>query len=89
MACLISKKDNPVEWSLIIYDLDELEEHLTNFIEDFHSKDQYDEEEYKIKIGHLYAHLNRIYNSRNHIGEISDEEFEKYSNFPLDIKPVG
>ncbi len=71
-----------------MYELEDTKEHLSNLINDLHSSKYLDETDFKIQIAHIYSHLNRIYNSRNHTGEISDEEFLQYSEFPTDIKPI-
>ena len=85
---MIDKKTNPVEWAILMYGLEDTKEHLSNLIDELHSKKYLDETDFKIKIGHIYSHLNRIYHSRNHVGEISDKEWLQYSRFPKDIEPI-
>ncbi len=86
---MINKKENPVEWALMMYELEETEEHLSDLMKVLQSKEAIDEPDFKVQISHIYTHLNRIYNSRNHVGEITDKDSYKYSYFPKDIKPVG
>ncbi len=86
---MINRKDNPVEYALMGLEFEEMLKHLDELTNKFASQEAIDENHFKIDIAHLYAHLNRIYNGRNHIGEISDEDFTEYSKFPIDIEPIG
>jgi len=85
---MLNKKSNPVEWTSLMYELEDAKEHLSNLIAELDSKQNLDEADLKIQMGHVYAHLNRVFNSRNHIGEISTKEFVEYSKFPVDIDSV-
>ena len=85
---MIDKKSNPVEWSLLMYELEDAKEHLSNLIDELYLTKHFNETDFKIKIGHIYGHLNRIYHSCNHVGEVSDEEWLEYSRFPTDIEPI-
>ena len=76
---MINEKSHPVEWALLMYELEDTQEHLSNLINELHSKKHLDKIDFEIKISHIYGHLNRIYHSRNHVGEISDKEFIEYS----------
>ncbi len=49
----------------------------------------FDEANYAVEIGHLYAHLNHAWNSRQLSHEIPEHEWAFYSAFPDDIDPVG
>ena len=86
---MINEKDNPVEWALMCYQFEEVVEHLQNLSNEIVPNAEINEEEFNVQMGHIYSHLNRIWNSRNHIGEISDENFEEYSKLPKDIKLYG
>ena len=86
---MINEKDNPVEWALMCYQFEEVAEHLQNLSNEIVPNAEINEEEFNVQMGHIYSHLNRIWNSRNHIGEISDENFEEYSKLPKDIKLDG
>jgi hypothetical protein len=48
-----------------------------------------DDATFAVHLGHVYAHLNRVWHSRNSAAEISDDLRDKYSQFPIDLKPVG
>lgn len=85
---MINGKNNPVEWALWGCELEETIEHLQDIADQVTPDATMDEEEFKYYIGHVYAHLNRIYHSRNHIGDISLEQFKAYSTtFPTDMAP--
>ena len=86
---MINKKDNPVEWSILLYELEDLADHSTKLIEEMQTNPSYGEEEFAIDIGHLYAHLNRAWNSRNFNKEPTEDEWQKNTEFPSDIQPVG
>ena len=86
---MISENDNPVEWALLLYDLDEAKEHLESLIDQMNKGGKIDEEDYAVQLGHVFAHLNRDWNARNLEGEIPEGEHEKFSRFPDDLDPVG
>ena len=86
---MINGKENPVEWALLSYELDEVIEHLQEISNSITPESEIDETEFKVYIGHVYAHINRIWNQRNHTGDITDQQFEEFSKFPNDIEPVG
>lgn len=86
---MINERDNPVEWALLIYDLEEAKEHLESLIDDLADKGRIDECDYAVHLGHVFAHLNRNWNARHLEGEIPSDEYERYSQFPDDLDPVG
>ena len=75
---------NYIAWSQFIYELEDAKEHLENLLKEIQADDEYGEEELRIDLGHVYAHLNRAWNSRN-----TEKEWESNSKFPVDIEPVG
>ena len=86
---MINGKENPVEWALLSYEIEELIEHLQEISNSITPESEIDEEDFRVDISHVYAHINRIWNQRNHIGEVSEQQFDEYSKFPNDIKPIG
>jgi hypothetical protein len=86
---MINDKENPVEWALLMYDLSDVQEHVKSLLDQMVEDGQCSEEDFAVQVGHLYAHLNRVWNSRRHIGEIDDAHFLAYSQFPTDIDHVG
>jgi hypothetical protein len=85
---VISKKNNPVEWSQLLYELDDAKEHLESLIEEMTKSKDFDEIDFGIALRHIYSHLNRAWNAKDHIGEVSTEDFDNYSNMPTDLKPL-
>ena len=86
---MINGKDNPVEWALMSYELEEVIEHLQHILDRIGSESEVDEIEFGFDMGHVYAHLNRIWNARKQTGEYSDAQRDEFSKFPIDIELVG
>ena len=53
------------------------------------AKGTIDESGYRVEVGHIYAHLNRAWNTRRRTTEVLEDEWEQASQFPTDILPVG
>lgn len=86
---MINRSDNPVPWSLLMQQLEDLQEHVQTLIKEMSENNEYGEEEFAVDVGHLYAHLNRIWNSRGRVEEPTEEEWLEDTKFPKDITPVG
>ena len=86
---MISNRQNPVEWAMLLTELDEAREHLESLIDSMNAADGYDDEDFAVELGHIFAHLNRAWNSRAHVGDIPDETSSRYTQFPTDLYPVG
>ena len=86
---MINIKQHPVEWAGLIYELDDLKEHLESLIDQMNNEGEISIEEYQIQIGHLYAHLNRAWNSRDATAEAVEKNFETFTKFPNDIETCG
>ena len=86
---MINSKINPVEWSSLLYELEDAKEHLESLLNEMESNGEIDETEYEVQIGHIFAHLNRSWNTRNKIGEYTEKERGFYTAFPNDILPYG
>ncbi|MEZ5478937.1 MAG: hypothetical protein R3E95_16100 [Thiolinea sp.] len=86
---MINNKENPVAWALLLAELDEAREHIEELTNKMNKEGSIDETEYSIYLGHAYAHLNRAWHSRNQNGEITEEQWPEYSQFPEDVNPVG
>ena len=52
---LINLKNNPVEWAGLLYELDDLKEHLEILINEMGENGEIQDESYKVQIGHLYV----------------------------------
>lgn len=71
------------------YELDEVAEHVQNLSKLITLDASLSEEEFEVYVGHIYAHLNRIWNSRNHVGEVDDDLRREFTQFPSDIRLFG
>ena len=86
---MINLQEKPEEWATLMYELEDAKEHLRDLIDKMNSQGNIDEVDYEINLGHIFAHLNRAWNSRNIIGEYDDKKRSKISAFPKDIEPCG
>jgi hypothetical protein len=86
---MINSKENYVAWTLMLAELEEVREHLEKLSSEMSHAGEIDEAEFAIDLGHVYAHLNRVWHSRNQDAVISEEQWPLFSQFPKDIKPVG
>ncbi len=86
---MINLQNNPKEWATLMYELEDAKEHLEDLINTMNSQENIDEVNYEINLGHIFAHLNRAWNSRNTIGEYTDKTRSIISAFPKDIEPCG
>ena len=82
---MIKRNENPVEWSVLEYELQDARDHIQELLNRMQRED-FDEVEYQIDLKHIYSHLNKAWNSRNHLGDWSDSDFEKYSQYNSDIE---
>lgn len=87
---MINQSDNPVPWALLLYEIDEVREHLDSLAKQIVAAGYIDDRDFEVQIGHAYAHLNRIWHRRNDQSEeITDENWDAFRRFPTDIEPVG
>jgi len=72
----------------IIYQLEEAKEELDTTIDEIKSIPEYDYGEFVVAMTHLYHHINTAWNSRDasdkETEECSDENFNKWRQFPSD-----
>ncbi len=86
---MINERTNPVAWALLLAELDEAKDHLAALADLMAKAGAIDDTEFAVYLGHVYAHLNRVWHSRNQDSEISKEQWPVFSQFPSDIKLVG
>ncbi len=87
---MINQSDHPVAWALLLYEIDEAREHLEGLAKHMSESGRIDDEDFKVQMGHVYGHLNRIWHRRNEDSEeITDEQRDNFSKFPTDIEPIG
>ncbi|RBP47007.1 hypothetical protein [Arenicella xantha] len=86
---MINLKQNPTEWARLMYELDDLKDHLSTLIDEMNSSGEISIEEYQVQVGHLYAHLNRAWNSRDATAEVVEKNLKNFTEFPKDITTCG
>ena len=85
---MIKKEQAPVEWAMLMYELDDAREHLKTMMDEMNTDTEYDEESFRVNMGHIFSHLNRAWNNRNLIGELGYDEWYEASKFPTDLEPT-
>lgn len=86
---MISADGQPVEWALMVDDLREANEHLSNLLDGITQDPGYDESQYRVDLGHVMAHLNRAWARRNITRELTDDEWNAFRAFPQDLTPIA
>ena len=78
-----------MEWAALMFELEDAHEHLGDLIAAMRSAGAADEIDYRIRIAHVFAHLNRAWHTRSLEGEASESQREEFTQFPRDLEPVG
>jgi hypothetical protein len=65
-------------------ELDDVGEHLETLIAKMKDPGSIEESTFAIDLGHTYAHFNRIWHSK-----LTEKQWEEFSKFPTDLRPVG
>ncbi len=87
---MINELDHPVAWGLLLYEIDDVRGRLESLLQQMTDAGRIDEEAFAVDIRRAYAHLNRIWHSRNYgRGAIPDEDLDRYSKLPTDLDPLG
>jgi len=86
---MINPKDSPVGWAMLMYELDDAHEHLGNLIKTISSDPEYTEEEFRVNLGHVLAHLNRAWRRRLVHEDMTEEEWNAAREYPDDLKPIA
>jgi predicted Zn-dependent protease len=85
---MINKEQNPVGWTMLMYELDDAKEHLNNLIAEIQNDPKYNEANLRVDLGHVYSHLNRAWHRRNNSEDVSEAEWVEASKFPNDLEPI-
>ena len=85
---MISMNDAPVTWAMLMYNLDDAKEHLETLMAAMQNDPEFDEECFRVSLGHIYWHLNRAWHSRNITDDQSDDEDVGSGQFPNDLEPI-
>ncbi|GJI89597.1 hypothetical protein [Duganella hordei] len=85
---MISKESAPVAWAMLMYELEDAQEHLAALISKLNSESDYDEGNLRIDLGHVLSHLNRAWHRRDAAQDLNEEQWLQASQFPKDLDPV-
>lgn len=86
---MINQVDNPVEWAMLLYELNDAREHLEELLKEMSECDDFTNEDFAVSLGHVFAHLNRAWNTRDIKSEMTSDQIDAASKFPTDLTPVG
>ena len=88
---MLNQNEHPVAWAMLMYQLGDAHEHLGDLIKQMNVDDEFDEAEYRVCLGHVFAHLNRAWHGRDdtQLDTVSEEVHDEYSKHPVDLDPVG
>jgi hypothetical protein len=86
---MIKQKTNYVEYAMLLTELDDAREHLEALVNEMRNSVDFDEADFAVDLGHIYAHLNRAWHARNQTSEVTGDQHAAFSEFPRDLKPVG
>jgi hypothetical protein len=81
-------KDAPVGWVMLMYDLEDAQEDLGTLRTQMKNDPEFDEECIRVRLGHIYWHLNRAWHRRNVADELSEDEEAQAGQFPNDLLPI-
>lgn len=87
---MLNHDESPAAWALLLYELDDARDHLAGLIKHMADAGRIDPQDFRIRLGHVYAHLNRVWNSRcdPDFDSISQEQQRARSRFPDDLDPL-
>lgn len=71
---MINEEENFLVWVTWMDELGDARQHLDELVKKLASNGRCDESEFKVELGHVYAHLNRAWHSRNQTSEITGEQ---------------
>lgn len=85
----MDKNENYLVWVQVVDELSEAKEHLDKVIKEITGEAQMLEDDLKVDLGHVYAHLNRTWHLRNSKEGVEKENWGEISKFRDDLEPVG
>ena len=88
---MLSQKEHPVAWAMLIYELADAHEHLGALLAQMQAAGGVEDAEFAVRLGHVFAHLNRAWHGRGdrHPDAVPDEQHAERSQYPSDLPPVG
>lgn len=86
---MLDKRENPVAWALLGYELSDAQEHLAQLCQQMQEEPDFDEVNFRIGLAHVYAHLNRAWNRRYLAdSQATEAPNANHSLFPTDLEPL-
>ena len=85
---MISMKQAPVAWAMLMYDLDDAKEDLESLLTQMQNDPEFDEECFRVRLGHVYWHLNRAWNRRTVADDLLENNDANAGRFPDDLEPI-
>lgn len=85
---MITNEQAPVEWAMLMYELDDAREHLETLMEKMNTDPEFDESAFRVHLGHIFSHLNRAWNRRDRLGDLEGQAWHDASKFPTDLEPI-
>ena len=89
LRTMINRTESPVGWANLLSDLEDAHEHLGNLMKEIAADVEYGEPEFRIDLGHVYAHLNRAWHRRLIVEDFTETQWAAAGSFPNDIEPVA
>lgn len=73
---------------MLMYELEDAHEHLGALISQMNATDDFDEEDLRIQLAHVFSHLNRAWHRRDKTTDLNEDEWVAASQFPSDLDPL-
>lgn len=79
------KQSDTVGWALLMFELQDAKDHLIELMDSMNKTPDYDEEEFRVDLGHIYSYLNRAWLRRNIPEDFPEGQWEAAPKFPIDL----
>ena len=86
---MIDRDAHPIGWSSMMYELSDAHEHLGELLKEVEGAPSFSDDEFRVRLGHIYAHLNRAWRCRLRPEGLTDLEWEAGREFPDDLQPIA
>ena len=86
---MINRRNHPVGWAQLMSHLNDARDHLSTLITEAEADAEYAEENFRVDLGHVLAHIHRAWYCRNSPNNLSDAEWEKARDTPQDLDPIA
>ena len=86
---MINRRDHPVGWALLLYELSDAHEHLGKLLQTMEADSEYSEPELRGELGHVLAHLHRAWHRRDFAEDITEAQWQQFRGAPNDLEPLA